>query len=314
MVSSLAPLLDTLTKRFPGIPAEHSDAPDLHLFHAPNSICSQKVRAVLAERGIDYSSHLLNIFAGDTYDPDYVRVRMVGCRSADLRLADRHLGTTSVASSGCDACVVPTLIDAATGAVLVDSRAICVGLDTRAASGPSLIPDQLRTPIFAEMAIIDELPNYQSLAVKVVPATVPRNTFAASKVARCDALLAKHQGDPDLRAAYQAKRDKEQFAAEKLFDDAALMAARQAIVDALAGLEVRLSEASGRFLFGDTLTMADLFWGCELLRIDEMGDASMWQDNRLPLVEAYLARLSDVPSLRTAIIGFPGARMAPAGH
>ncbi len=302
-------LLDALNARFPGEVIGVETRPDLHLLHAANSICSQKVRAVLAERGISHVSHRLSIFDGDTYDPAYVRLRMIGCRAADLRLSDRHLGTTSVTAAGCDACVVPTLVDMATGVVTVDSLNICVTLDARASQGAVLIPDGLRTAIMAELAIIDDLPNYQNLAIKVVPSTAPRNAFAASKVARCNALLARHGADPVLRAAYEAKRDKEQSAADRLFDDAALAAARQAIADALTGLESRLGQSTGRFLFGDRVTMADLFWGCELLRVDEVGDASLWQAGRLPRVAAYHARLAELPSLRSAIIDFPGARM-----
>ena len=45
------------------------ERPRLELFHAAASICSQKVRAVLAHHGIRYREHSLNIFAGDTCDP-----------------------------------------------------------------------------------------------------------------------------------------------------------------------------------------------------------------------------------------------------
>lgn len=299
-----------LIGKFPGVMVGTTAAPHAHFFHAPNSICSQKVRAVLAYHQIPYSSHLLNIFAGDTYDPAYVRMRMVGCNSLGGPMADRHLGTTSVEASGCDGCVVPTLVDADTGTVTVDSLRICLALDASSGSG-TLVPADLCDAIMAELTVVDDLPNYQNLAVRVVPTTGPGNAFAASKVARCNVLLADHGDDPVLRAAYEAKRAKEQYAADKLFDETALAAARQAVIDALDGLEKRLTTSTGPWLLGEAVTMADLFWGAELIRTEDVGQGYLWQENRLPHVAAYYGRLCDMPALQSAIIDFPGARLAP---
>lgn len=297
---------DALFTRFPGQPV--GNAGDLHLFHAPNSICSQKVRAVLAHHGTGHWSHLLDIFRGETYAPDYVRARHAGCTAAGLSLAARHLGTTSVVSSGCDACVVPTVIDAATGAVMVDSLRICLDLDAR--SGGGLMPEGHHDAILAELSIVDELPNYQNLAVRVIPGDAPRNAFASSKVRRCDDLLAEYGDDPVLRAAYEAKRAKEQSAADLLFDEAALALARETVETALSGLDARLAGA-GPWLFGDTVTMADLFWGGELIRAEDVGQAHYWRDGKLPRVAAWYDDLCRLPALRDAIIDFPGARLSP---
>lgn len=124
-------LHEAATARFPGEPQPGGHRADgtLHLYHAANSICSQKVRTVLAHTGTPYKSHPINIFEGENYHPSYVHMRMAGCLQAGLPLADRHLGTTSVASGGCDACVVPTLVDAAAESILVDSLRICLALD-----------------------------------------------------------------------------------------------------------------------------------------------------------------------------------------
>ncbi len=303
------PQLQALLDRFPA--AEAGPDTTLHLFHAANSICAQKVRTVLAHHRIPYRSHELNIFAGDTYDPAYVRMRMAGCAAAGLTLADRHAGTTSVASSGCDGCVVPTLVDAATGTVTVDSLHICLTLDDTA-GGEALVPADLAEDIMAALRVVDDLPNYQHLAVRVVPTAAPRNAFAQSKVARCNALLTEHGADPVLRAAYEAKRAKEQSAADTLFDDDALAAARQAVADALAGVEAQLARSPGPWLFGERLTMADLVWGVELIRAEDVGQAGFWQDGRLPRLAAWHERLIALPALRAAVIEFPGARLAPS--
>ena len=59
-------------------PALPQETPRFALYHAANSICSQKVRVVLAQLQLSYSSHALNIFAGETYLPSYVRLRLLG--------------------------------------------------------------------------------------------------------------------------------------------------------------------------------------------------------------------------------------------
>ena len=43
--------------------------PRFELFHGANSICSQKIRVVLAHHGIAYTSHAMNIFVGQSYLP-----------------------------------------------------------------------------------------------------------------------------------------------------------------------------------------------------------------------------------------------------
>ena len=71
--------------------ADGPEPPRFELFHAPNSICSQKVRVVLAHHGFPYRARALSLFAGDTYRPGYVRLRMMGCGALgpkNLAIAD----------------------------------------------------------------------------------------------------------------------------------------------------------------------------------------------------------------------------------
>ena len=132
--------------------------------------------------------------------------------------------------------------------VVVDSRRICIELDrTNPGAAGSLMPSHLRARIEKEMSIVDELPNYQILAVGVgkVGPTGLKNGFAVGKVARCDALLAAHAGEAALCDAYSAKRSKEQMAADQLFDANAMERAHVAMAKALRGLEARLAVSDG---------------------------------------------------------------------
>ena len=46
----------------------------LELYHNAVSTCSQKVRLVLAEKSLDYTSHDIDLVAGGQHDPDYVKL------------------------------------------------------------------------------------------------------------------------------------------------------------------------------------------------------------------------------------------------
>ena len=78
------------------------------LYHNALSTCSQKVRPVLAHKGIDFDSHEIDLLAGGQHDPAYVK------------LNPNH--------------VVPTLVH--DGAVLIESTLINEYLDDTFADPP----------------------------------------------------------------------------------------------------------------------------------------------------------------------------------
>ena len=294
-----------------------SEAPRFELFGAANSICSQKVRAVLAHHGLAYRSHSLNLFGGQTYVPAYVRMRLRGCDELGDALVSRHSGSTSVIDGGgCDAVVVPTLVDWHEERVVVDSRRICNHLDTAVADASKrLRPESLATRIDAEIDIIDNLPNYQMLSGRPPgpdrrPEPLRGRTgvaFAMGKVERCDQYLNAYPDDADLQRAYAAKRAKELDAATHLFDDEAMRAAYDKAAAACDAFERRLAGATTRWLLGDQVTLADVFWGVELTRIKNLDADAFVRDGRWPAIEAFAGRTRELEAIRRAIVDWPGA-------
>lgn len=138
-------------------------------------------------------------------------------------------------------------------------------------------------------------------------------TFSQRKVAWCDRYLAEHGDEPALVAAYTAKRAKERSAAEELFSPEAMRAAYELVEASLAGFELKLERADTPWLHGDTPTMADLFWGIELLRMQNVGVAHYWEDARLPRVERFLAAAERMPALRAAVIDRRGRDQVEIG-
>jgi hypothetical protein len=52
----------------------------LELYHSINSVCAQKVRIALKEKGIEAKEHLMTL-AGDQFDPAYIKlIPMPWCR------------------------------------------------------------------------------------------------------------------------------------------------------------------------------------------------------------------------------------------
>ncbi len=83
----------------------------LELYHNDMSVCAQKVRLALAEKGLEYQAHHLNLRAGDQKKPDYLALNPNG--------------------------VVPTLVD--DGTVFIESTVINEYIDD-AFPEPPLMP------------------------------------------------------------------------------------------------------------------------------------------------------------------------------
>ncbi len=291
--------------------------PRYELFSAPASVCSQKVRAVLAQHDQAYLSHSVDLFGGQTYLPAYVRLRLIGCDDMGAALVSHHSGSTSVAyGGGCDAAVVPTLVDWEMGEIVVDSKRICHHIDAHADHKPSsLRPTHLAARIDEQIDIIDNLPNYQMLSG--LPPGLDRRpdalrgktgvAFALSKVERCDRYLAEHADDEALVRAYRAKRAKELDAARQLFTESAMRTAYAKAEAACDALEQELSRAGTEWLLDDLVTLADLYWGVELTRMHNLGADTFWKDGARPALAAYAERTRELPAIRQAIIHWPGA-------
>ena len=291
--------------------------PRFELFSAANSICSQKVRAVLAHHDLAYQSHMVDLFGGETYLPAYVRLRVIGCDDIGAELVSRHSGSTSVSfGGGCDAAVVPTLIDWETDKVVVDSKRICNHIDATIQSPRSrLRPEHLAARIDEEIDAIDNLPNYQMLSglppnQDLRPDTLRGKTgvaFAMSKVERCDRYLAQHADEGALVRAYTAKRAKEFDAAQKLFTKDAMRDAYERAEAACETLEKKFRASTTQWLLDDQVTMADIFWGVELTRMSNLGADIFWKDGARAAVAALAERTRELDAIRRAIIDWPGA-------
>ena len=141
-----APLTDPEMNRIVG----DSDA-RFELYHFALSLCSQKVRVCLGEKGASYLAHDINLQLPlfGNYDPAYVRLRLSA--NIDAKFATEYTGRTSVFSEGVDPAVVPTLVDYDTAEVVVDSLAICRHIDRTFKGMIRLVPPEKENAVLSEL-------------------------------------------------------------------------------------------------------------------------------------------------------------------
>ncbi len=296
--------------------------PRFEVYHAAPSLCSMKVRTVLAEKQVPYDSHDLNLpirdRAPECYLPGYVRLRLQG--APDAKLATGYTGQSSVTTEGFDPCVVPTLIDHEAEKVVVDSARICAYIDEHT-GGERLIPEDLAGEIEAQIDIVDQAPHVAVLYGAHPDGDVRPNGLAgriegvhARKVAVLERLKAEVADDAELTSAYAAKIAKEADAGEFMCDPDRMRAAHRSMDDHVGQLEKQLASHGGPWALGERYTMADVMWSISLYRMKWLGIGGAWEENdSRPEVSAYTELAFARPAFRAGVVDWPCA-YGPSPH
>ena len=296
--------------------------PRFELYHAAPSLCSMKVRTVLAEKNIPYVSHDLNLPVRkdyvECYLPDYVRMRLLG--APDAEFARGYTGQSSVTTEGFDPCVVPTLVDHEKERVVIDSSRICTYLDERS-SGSKLVPDELADQINDQISLVDQAPHVASL-YGAHPDHDPRpkglkeniSGVHAKKIVQLKELREQAKDEQALVEAYDAKIAKESAAGEFVFKPDEMRAAHNAMDAHVGELERQLSSHAGDWVMGDAYTMADILWTTSIYRMKWLGLGGAWEGNDArPRVNQYIDKAFERPGFRSGVPEWPGA-YGPSPH
>ncbi len=303
--------------------------PRFELFHAGLSMCSQKVRAVLAEKAIPYTSHELVIVASagiwaenfkpaENYRPGYVRLRMLGGKQLGKAFAEQHTGSSSVETEGFDACVVPLLVDHELGQVIVDSKLICAHLDNAVEGPVKLVPDESKAAVLQQVDIVDQTP-HPGLLYGFHPDDDQRPDFIKGVMSdvhdvKCTSLqrfIDDNSDDADLVAAYQSKIAKERAGKALAFDSERQREVRTRAQKIIEDLDAQLEATADTWLCGSNYTLADTVWGISLYRLQWLGLAPLWADK--PRIKEYAERVYKRPSVWDQVITFPSP-MPPSPH
>lgn len=237
----------------------------LELYHNNISVCSQKVRHALAEKGLDWTGHHVGLIAGGQTAPEY------------LKLNPRAL--------------VPTLVH--DGVPIVESTVINEYLDEAFAAPPLKPGDALGR---ARMRLWTKIPDE---GIHVACASV---SFASAFARQLQgeftpaALEARLAGMPDRARAGRQRAIMEHGFKAPFVKDAVLLFDRtyQAMEQALA---------DGPWLAGESFSLADIALTPYLDRLNRLGLSPMWTRAR-PLLTDWFARIRARPSFDLAYTSF----------
>jgi len=203
----------------------------LELYHNAVSSCSQKVRLVLAQKGIEFASHEIDLIGGGQHDPDYVK------------LNPNH--------------VVPTLVH--DGAVLIESTLINEYLNDSFPQ-PAMLPrdSAARHAVRLWCKLVDE--QYHPATGVVTFAIGPRTLLLRQPKEVREANI-QAIPDPTRRAARRSVIEQGVKAPE-------FAGAIRTVVGLLDRLEGALT--TGNWLSGDGFGLADAAVLPYVLRLDNL--------------------------------------------
>jgi glutathione S-transferase len=233
----------------------------LELYHHGSSVCAAKVRMALAEKGLDWKGHYLDILKGDQFDPDYLKLNPKG--------------------------VVPTLVDG--GEVIRESTLICEYIDEKFPDPPLKPADpagKVRMRYWTKF--LDE--QLHEMCAVVTFTASHRYTILRMSEAEVEEFL-ERTPDPDW------KRRKREWI-EMGFDGPEVVKAVKTYDKLLKDMETALEKSD--WLAGDGFSLADIGVAPYVNRIDILGMLENWTPKR-PRVLGWLARMRERPSYGPAI-------------
>lgn len=209
----------------------------LKLYHGRTSVCSLKVRLVMAEKNVgDFESQILTL-RGDQYDPAYLKLNPNA--------------------------VVPTLVH--DGNVIIESTVIMHYLND-AWAGPSLMPDKPldRAKVHTTTKLMDEY--VHNCCTVITFATVNRANLLRLSEAELEEELAKSPS----KARAELKRQ-----VAKMGLDAPLVETSLRVHEKLLNHIDKLT-ADTPFIAGETYSLADAAATPYVWRLDKLKLARMW--------------------------------------
>lgn len=219
----------------------------LKLYHGTTSVCAIKVRLVLAEKGLEWDSELLNLQRGDQHRPEYLELNPNG--------------------------VVPTLVH--DGNVVIESSVILAYLED-VFPEPSLMPEtpMERARMRLWMKRVDE---------GLFPATV-MVTFATANRKAIVAMTQERREEYFAQTPNPAQRERKRQSFEMGLDAPQVVGAIWYFDKFIGDMEDAL--ADGSYLAGADYSMADAAVTSFIDRADVLGMDELWS-NRPRVADWY---------------------------
>ena len=243
----------------------------LELYHFTNSVCSQKVRMTLFEKGLEWKGHEVNLFTSAQYKPDYLKLNPKG--------------------------YVPALIH--DGAAIRESPLICEYLD-EVFPAPPLMPGDAAGRVAARLwskAIDEGL--FEGVTVFSFSAMFRDRMKALSDEER--ERRYRNVGDP-------VRRDRHKSVFEHGVDSPYVARAVASYEIAFKGMEEALTggvaegvAGGSEWLAGGMFSLAEINLAPFVARLEYLTLLDLWTAGR-PAVAAWWSRVKDRPSYQAEII------------
>ncbi len=233
------------------------------LYQFGNSVCCQKVRITMKEKGLSWEAVEVNLFRNEQYDHRYLKLNPKG--------------------------VVPTIIH--DGRAVIESTLICEYLDD-VFPRPALIPSDplLRTHMRLWSKMVDEglHEGISEISFCAMFRERMRNLSPEQREIRF-----RNVGDPRRRDRFRSTFD---VGTQSPF----VLHAVAAYEKMFKMLESALAEG-GPWILGSSASLADINLMPYVARLEFLGLADLWTNQR-PHVQAWWDRVAEWPSYRAGIV------------
>ncbi|MDH7796508.1 MULTISPECIES: glutathione S-transferase family protein [unclassified Beijerinckia] len=237
----------------------------LELYHHGSSACAAKVRFALAEKGLEWRSHYLDILKGDQFDPAYLKINPKA--------------------------VVPTLVH--DGRVIPESTVICEYVE-ETFPGHKIYPETAyeRAHVRVWTKAVDEELHPACSAITYIVSH--RHTILRQGTGNFDEFL--QRGAAEGTAARTLKW---QWIQQGIEGPGA--ADKMRLYD---GYLHKMEAALGgrEWLVGDRFSMADIAMTPYVNRLDALAMDGLWTGGRLPQVERWFHQVRARPSFKPAFV------------
>jgi glutathione S-transferase len=234
----------------------------LTLYDFGNSVCCQKVRITLTEKGLTWDAIRVDLFKSEQYDSKYLKLNPKG--------------------------VVPTLVH--DGVPIIESTLICEYLD-ETFPDPPLMPDsaagRARMRLWSKM--VDE----------GLHEGVTELSFSAMFRERMKAMSPEMREKRFANIGDPRRRDRFVSTYELGVQSPFVLHSIAAYERAFKAMEQTLSDG-GPWLIGARPTLADIALMPYVARLDYLGLLAVWTEHR-PRMREWWARVQDWPSFRRGL-------------
>lgn len=243
------------------------------LYHHPLSVCSMKARLALEEKGVNWTSHVIDIVdEQEQLDPWYVKLNTAG--------------------------VVPTLeySDEDSGSRIVTNSAFIIRDVAALDDGKQMLPPDSEA-IRMQENLIDQADqiDLQILSYARHPSMEKSEQILIRRIEKAWAMAEVY---PELRDSYEVCAKRSERNREFRVDPGHVKKIETDAQAALKVVEARLKH--GEFLVGDNYTLADVIWTVVLSRFELLGYSSWVSGETYSRAAEYYSAMKTRPSFKTA--------------